>query len=347
VDWARDMAANMNSPRVAAGRDISTSARVWHGAFKNAVSGAVVTVHHDPALDIFDDPDFPISVAGPVGWAHSVPHGDVRWADATGPAPSYGPAPGPSAAATPSGRPWFIHVAEGTDERAEAELGVLVEDGCIGPFSRLVHGVGLGSGAAVARAAGAALIWCPSANQFLLGAQPRVEGFLPDAWALGTDSRLTGGRDLLDEVSLAAIHPAVTAADLVDALTSGGRRLLGAAPVDPTELSDLVVLPAGGPSMAAFGNSRGATLLDGVVRRLASARRGDVALVVARGRPLVASGELTDVFAAAGEACLEARIDGRTKWLAPRLLTGWADAGIREKGLVEGGAGAGGGKGAA
>lgn len=68
-----------------------------------------------------------------------------------------------------------------------------------------VHGVGF-CATATERiiVAGAGLVWCPSSNQFLFGATTDVRAFDDaDRLALGSDSRLSGERDLLDEIAVA------------------------------------------------------------------------------------------------------------------------------------------------
>ena len=69
-----------------------------------------------------------------------------------------------------------------------------------------MHGVGMDEDAVIRfRSSGAALVWCPTSNRFLFGrTAPQsllVEGI--DV-LLGSDSRLTGDGDLLDEIRLRA-----------------------------------------------------------------------------------------------------------------------------------------------
>src|SRR5205807_3756514 len=62
----------------------------------------------------------------------------------------------------------LIHVAEGVDEAAEAELGRLEELGCLRRNTVLVHGVALSPrDCERVVASGASLVWCPASNAFL------------------------------------------------------------------------------------------------------------------------------------------------------------------------------------
>lgn len=77
---------------------------------------------------------------------------------------------------------------------------------CLAANTVLIHGVGMGQQdieRVIAR--GAAVVWCPSSNRALLGRTL-------DPWrlctagrlALGTDSRISGARDLLEELRVAS-----------------------------------------------------------------------------------------------------------------------------------------------
>ena len=124
--------------------------------------------------------------------------------------------------------PLDIHLAEGTDAIARGELGRLEALGCLAANTVIVHGVGLSPadiGRVVARSAG--VVWCPSSNLALLGATlaPR-RLFEAGRLALGTDARLSGARDLLDELGGAAARDALTPGELVRLATSDAARLL-------------------------------------------------------------------------------------------------------------------------
>ena len=100
-----------------------------------------------------------------------------------------------------------MHLAEGVDDEARGELPRLEALGCLKPNTVIVHGVAIDENGwrRVART-GAGLVWCPASNAFLFG-ETALVGALVDGSdearvtvALGTDSRVTGSRDLLDEL---------------------------------------------------------------------------------------------------------------------------------------------------
>jgi cytosine/adenosine deaminase-related metal-dependent hydrolase len=140
--------------------------------------------------------------------------------------------------------------------------------------------------------------------------------------ALGTDSRLTGSRDLLDEMRCARSVADVTADELFDLVTTraaallrharGGRIAVGAP-------ADLVVVPAvtGGPGDA-----------------LLSASRRDVRLVAIGGRPLVADPVFAPVFDARRVAARPLRIDDAPKLAESGLVRRIAGCPIAEAGVA-------------
>jgi cytosine/adenosine deaminase-related metal-dependent hydrolase len=312
ADWVKDMAEAIERPELAALRAVPAESRAWHGALKNALAGATTVVHHDPWLEVFARPDFPVTVVPRLGWAHSL--------DLAG---SYGPAVAASFAATPAGRPWFIHLAEGTDVRAGAEVGRLQAIGCLAARTRLVHAVGLrAEDRERVREAGAALVWCPSSNGFLLG-RPADPSWLTPAGrvALGTDARLTGERDLLDELRFAAATGLAAPAELLAMVTAGGAALCGAPPAGRLAEgapADLVVLRDDGRPPAV---------------QLLAARRADLRLVLVRGRPVIGDPDLAVIFDLCDLPAVWVRLDGRPKLLAEAALAGLVHSGLAEPGL--------------
>ena len=191
--WSCAFEAHFQRPEVKDALAVPEALRLWQGALKNALCGATTVMHHDPARALFDADGFPVRTLRPCGWAHS-----LHW--------QYGPPVVHSFRCTPPDVGWFIHLAEGTDELAAAELQELQGLDCLQANTVLIHGVGL-SDADVASviASGAGLVWCPASNLRLLGQTVRPERlrllFAAGRLTLGTDSRLSGSRDLLEELN--------------------------------------------------------------------------------------------------------------------------------------------------
>jgi cytosine/adenosine deaminase-related metal-dependent hydrolase len=297
-EWIADIAPRLaTDPRLLAHRAVPRAERLLLGGLKNLLCGATTVLHHDPRDAVLDEADFPVDVPDPGGWSHSLGlDGEAA-----------------VQAAARRGRPWVIHAAEGIDATAAQEFDRLEALGCIGPATLLVHGLGLSRQQQQRLAdAGAGLVWCPGSNLQLFGRT------LDPAWlfaqgrlALGSDSRISGGRDLLAELALARALTGWSDARLEAWVTGDAARLLGLhdrGRLEPGLRADLIALP---PGLA-----------------LASATRADLRLVVAAGRPLVAD---ADLGAALG--LVPVRIDGRPKALAPHLVAALLRTTLQEPGL--------------
>jgi cytosine/adenosine deaminase-related metal-dependent hydrolase len=325
TEWINDMTPRLRAdPTIRANQAHPLSSRLFIGGLKNLIAGVTTVAHHNPAYRELAR-SVPIRVVRRYGWAHSfllerrpVGAGGERGGDVKG-----------RFLETPEDAPFFVHVAEGVDAAAETEVGRLDALGCLKANTVLVHGV------AMTReqwtrvvAAGAGLVWCPASNQFLFGRTTRV-----DEWAggrdgrcarvcLGSDSRITGARDLLDELRVARSLTALPASDLLEMVTSrpadllrlpaGGRIAVGAP-------ADLMVVPAGHRSAA---------------EALLETARGDVTLVTVGGRPMIGSPAMTPLFEARGSRPHPLEVDEVRKIADPALARSIAACSIREPGVV-------------
>ena len=316
-EWSDAIAAWRTRPGVAASVAIPASVRHWQGALKNLLSGATTVAHHDPLHAICDDADFPVGVLRNSGWSHSLGLG----ATTRGHAGRYGPEPRISFAATSPDHPWIIHLAEGIDGVATAELGELEAMGCLGSNTVLVHGVALTCDAVdrvIAR--DAAVIWCPASNIAMFGRtlDPR-RLFEAGRLALGSDSRLTGSRDLLDELRVAAEKSDLQPNELLRLVTADASRVLRIGDRGRLEggaQADCVIIRAGSDPYVG----------------LLSTRRADIRAVVRGGVPLVADPDFAEWFAACGVPTVEIRLDGKAKLLSRQVAN--AEALALEPGLT-------------
>ena len=295
-DWIADITPRLGTdPQLLAHRARSRAARLVDGGLKNLLSGATTVLHHDPRDAVLDDPAFPVDAPAPGGWSHSLGLDGEEALRA-------------AHAATPPGRWWVVHAAEGTDSEAAKEGDRLQALGLLGPQTLLVHGLGLTAGQQRAVVdAGAAVVWCPGSNLHLFGVT-----LDPTALAaagrllLGSDSRISGSRDLLQELAMAARLTGWPDERLLHWVTAQAAAVLGLhdrGRLAPGLRADLIALPAGLP--------------------LAQATRADLRLVMVAGQARYAD---ADLGAALG--LRPVRVDGRDKALAPPLL-----AQAREPGL--------------
>ncbi|MBI3536118.1 MAG: amidohydrolase family protein [Chloroflexi bacterium] len=288
--WSLDIEARFETdPKITAPRAVPIADRLFIGGIKNLLAGATTVCHHDPWHSSLNA-NFPVRVARPFGYCHSLQRGgDVR----------------KSFRATPRGAAWIIHLAEGTDDASARELDQLDALGCLEKNTGIVHGVGLTPRQRekiIARGAG--LIWCPSSNFFLLNKTANVSDLArAGLLALGTDSRLTGDGDIWDELRAANQTQQLTPRELFGLVTTHAARILRVKKLGALEMgapADLILLPAprGDPFAA-----------------LVQTRRSDLQMVMLGGKPRLGDLAMQELFAARGVEFARVRVDGAAKLL--------------------------------
>jgi cytosine/adenosine deaminase-related metal-dependent hydrolase len=322
TEWIDDMRPRLrDDPAIAAGRAHPLRDRLLIGALKNLLAGVTTVAHHNPVYREMGG-SFPVRIVRRFGWAHSyaLEHGPVGAHGEDG-----GEVRGRFRATSPD-VPFIVHAAEGVDAAAAAEIDRLESEGCVRDNTVLVHGVAM-SDARWRRvsARGARLVWCPASNHFLFGRTAPVGRWLAadrssHRIALGTDSRVTGTRDLLEEMRCAARHADVSAADVLRMVTTAaadalrldhGRLTAGAA-------ADLVVVPH---------------LADDPSRALLACTRRDLALVMIGGCPRVADRAFAAAFSARRVAGRRLVVDGEEKIADAALVRRLERATLREAGV--------------
>jgi hypothetical protein len=297
--------------------------RLFVGGLKNVLAGVTTVAHHNPVYRELRR-QCPVRVVKKFGWAHSFAL-EGRPVGANG---ERGGNIAEEREATPSEIPFIVHAAEGVDEGAANEITRLETLGCVRPGTVLVHGVAL-TEASWARlvARGASLVWCPASNTYLFGQTIPARAFLdtsPDAWShlcLGSDSRVTGSRDLLDEVRAALAAEPVTPPEVLRMVTTAAARVLklaDAGEIAVGQPADLLVVPGTRASAA---------------ESLTHARRADVSLVTIGGRPMVAERRFCAVFRAAGVEARPITIDDTEHVAEAGLARDIARCPIQEPGV--------------
>ncbi len=292
-EWIADFQPRFASdPDLAVTRPETLDDRVWIGGLKNLLAGVTTVCHHNPLHRTLRK-RFPVKVVERFGFSHSL-HID-------------GDAVRSSHHRTPPAWPWIIHAGEGVDERAAMELDEFVRLGCLSGNTVFVHGVAFGPSADRVIAAGAGLIWCPSSNEFLFGETADVRAFDDaDRLALGSDSRLSGEGDLLDELQAAYATRQLSAEGVARTVLTGGAALLrlgNSAAIETGARADLTILRAN--SSCPFDT-------------LVGAARTDVRLTMIDGQPGVGEPAMSRAFDAAGVPHASATLDG-----SPRIVARW------------------------
>ena len=213
-EWIADFQPRFAShPDLAAIRARHPADRLWVGGLKNLLSGVTTVCHHNPMHRPLRR-RFPVRVVERFGFSHSLHiDGDAVTASHRHTPPEW-----------PVDHPRGRRIDD--DARAEVEVEAFGGSAASARNTVLVHGVAF-CAAASERVidAGAGLVWCPSSNHFLFGATADVRAFDDaDRLALGSDSRLSGAGDLLDELRAAHATRQMSAEGLGRLMLVGRRR---------------------------------------------------------------------------------------------------------------------------
>lgn len=212
IDWGEDIHGRFPDV-IAKHRAVPKDLRLWWGGIRNLLCGVTTVSHHNPLWPELEREDFPVRVIREYGWGHSLALGGNLCE---------------ARAATPEGRPFIVHACEGVDEQAREELRGLEQLGLLDRYTVLVHGLAIDrEGVALMRNLQASLIVCPSSNDFLFGMVPDISvlGGIEKV-ALGNDSPLTAGGDLLDEIRFAIRSSGISASSAYHMVTTGAAEIL-------------------------------------------------------------------------------------------------------------------------
>ena len=250
--WSRDIHARF-AEVIAVGRALPRRQALLRGAWKNLFAGVTTVVHHDPWEPDFEH-GFPIRVAR------------VRVVHSLGFEPEIARA---AAAGTgDAALPLCVHLAEGTDAFAAHEVRELDGLGLLDEHLIAVHVVGADAeGVEMLREAGAAVVWCPTSNLFLLGRTAPPELLAPGMDVMvGSDSLLTADGSLLDELRAARRLGALDDTRLLDAVGPvAARRLhLPEPALQPGAPADLAVFRR--PVLEAHDEDVALVMVGGTVR---------------------------------------------------------------------------------
>lgn len=304
--WGEDVSQRLTETPFKELQNYALRERCLSGGLKNILAGVTTVAHHNPLHRALKSRHFPVHVLRDYGWAHSLHFADV----ATIQTNHRQSAP----------HPFMIHLAEGTDALAQAELHQLADLGVLDTRTVLIHGVGLTENDthfAIER--GVSLVWCPSTNDYLLGQTAQVQ-----SWAhagrlmLGSDSRLTADGDLLDELRSAQATEQLTAQQLFHLVTSAPAQLLNLSQrgaLEPTFHADLIILP--------IHNNPYETLIQ--------TQRADINLVMCSGKIIIGDPDLVRRFPQG--KFVDMQLDGQPKLMARRLAKAVQRSQIKEVGL--------------
>ena len=323
-EWVSDMRSRLREdPAIVNGRAQPLAGRVWLGGFKNLLSGVTLVAHHNPIYPGLRKVT-PVRVVHRFGWAHSF----AMQRQPVGARGELGGEVRDRFRRTPRSAPFVLHLAEGIDSDSAEELSRLESERALADNTVLVHGVAIDKdGWRLVASRGASAIWCPASNLALFGSTMAIRhamAALPGRVALGTDSRLSGSRDLLDELRIAAREGRLTPAESLALVTSAPASVLRCEPAGRLArggFADLIVIPAAGEKDDTAGEA------------LTACRRHQIQLVVLDGRPRVGLPEWAEMFRSRGVVTGALRIDGCDRIADAKLLRAAVQFGMPEPGV--------------
>ena len=295
--WGEEMNARLDSEPYKSLRAYPLWDKLFIGGLKNLLCGATTVAHHNPPHKELWRKDFPVRVLRKYGWTHS-----LHFSTDAEVIESY--------RKTPQDVPWFIHLAEGTDEIAAGEYDKLRALGCADELGRehknvYIHCVGFngvteeqyddGRFDPFGTARGA--VWCPSTNDYLLGQTINQDcwffpEFLDSGPALGSDSRLTADGDLLDEMRAARKY--IYSDSLIDMVTNNPVLILGLHNKPNHERN--YYLAGRLDHLGAYADFIAVRSTENDVETLCNSHRADLALVVKGGVPQIGDPDVMAKF---------------------------------------------------
>jgi ubiquinone/menaquinone biosynthesis C-methylase UbiE/cytosine/adenosine deaminase-related metal-dependent hydrolase len=302
AEWARDIHEN-HAALIERHRKVPRSVRLWWGGIRNLICGVTTVCHHNPITSDLVDPGFPVRIVSDFGWAHSL---------------SLEPQLASEFAKSPSDAPFILHAAEGVDRESLEEVFELDRMHALDERTVLVHGLACTPvAAALINQRLAAVILCPTSNQFLFHQFPSVSLVHSlNKVILGSDSPLTAAGDLLDEIRFAHTQIGLHANAVYGMVTNQPADILrlrrGEGRLRPGSVADILAVRDRGLSPA---------------ETLAQLSVDQIELVIRAGRIQLAGPALFERLPAALTNGLEpCEVDGLRRWVRAPIGKLIADA---------------------
>jgi len=296
-DWGEDVNMRLDDEPYRQLQIYPIWERVFIGGLKNLLSGALTVIQHGTSYRELYKKQYPVNVLQNYGWAHS-----LHFSTEEQMIHSY--------QNTPKHVPWFVHLAEGTDEIATSEYWKLKELGCIGKNTVLIHGVGLDDEALTdAKDHIRGLVWCGTTNQYLLGKMANIQSWVNHdiSVAIGSDSRLTADGDLWNEIHALSEMLSIPLENTMNISLRSTEWLFG-------RKHDLSV----------------GHIADLIITKDNINTRADIALIVKNGVAQIGDVDLMQRFHTKSIDC---KLDGQNKRIATQLAKQIHKSSLKERGL--------------
>ena len=224
LDWGADIHSE-NKNIIETISKIPKQLRAEWGVYKNLLNGITTVVQHgeyfnieNPLINIFQDCYSLHSVRLEKNWKLKLNKPFAK------------------------DQPFVIHIGEGKDENAFEEINELIQWNLFKRKLVVVHGVSMNEEQARSFEA---LVWCPDSNYFLLNETAKVDELKKQTKILfGTDSTVSAGWNVWDQLRLARKTKMLTDQELYDSLTvspAGIWKLNGRGSLEEGKIADIVV----------------------------------------------------------------------------------------------------------
>lgn len=300
-EWDDDLKA---SPLYAERSKIANEDLYLIGSYRNLIAGTLTVSDHIPhkVNDPFI-PNMPIRIIKDYALSHEVSSYDLKWGD--GPKKEH-------ARAIENDIPYITHIEEGFDEESKKGIDKLLRMNALSDHTVLIHGIALSAkDIAIIAKKQAHLVWCPASNWFMFNKTGNIA-----AWrkaginvSLGTDSPMSGGENILEEMRFAQkLYPrlksdgALTDNDMVMMTTvhpAQALRLPKLGALEKNFIADII----------AVDNRDGG---DGY-HALVNASLKDIRLVIRSGVPVYGDADFAPFFEHCGISFHHCTVEGKAK----------------------------------
>ncbi|MGC8765564.1 MAG: amidohydrolase family protein [Brevinematia bacterium] len=168
------------------------------GAYKNLISGVTIVSDHIPHPVNKDFINLmPVKVIENYTLEHEISSYDLRWG--RGITVEHNEA-------KEKDIPFITHIQEGFDEEACMGVNILKEMNALDEYTVMVHGISFTESDIIEISKSQAhVIWCPSSNYFMFKTTTNIRSLLNRNVnvSLGTDSPMSGGLNILEEMQFA------------------------------------------------------------------------------------------------------------------------------------------------
>lgn len=280
------------------------------GAYKNLISGVTIVSDHIPH-EVHKDfiSRMPIKVIKDFTLEHECSSYDLRWG--RGISIEHGEA-------REKNIPFITHIQEGFDEEACYGINILKELKALDEYTVLIHGISFTEADIIEIAkAKANVVWCPSSNYYMFKETTNIKSLLMKNVnvSLGTDSPMSGGLNILEEMQFAyslykkLYNEELDYKKLVEMVTinpARALRLKNAGRIEKGNVADLLIISS--------------TQNEDPYKALVNAWFEDIDLVIMNGKPLYGDTIYFDYFNVRKQNYQKVSINGKEKFIIGKPL---------------------------